>query len=465
MIQEVSTALFEAVSQRLEADGPISRRGVEDANIPDPLRDYLIGILEREAERIASTINEQRDEWVAESVDVRRARTAFAVAASRNVQIPADRTETVLRSACDSVVRYLIQPARALQAAVFEGRASDRVEVEDILDGIRPFAAYPYFQDVLQHYFNEKEIEDIDRARLEGIFQRIDRQMTSDFEPADWADLLDPLFETLAAADPYKEGVPAEMLRLFFRDKEAGELLIRLEDFEDDDLIARSELSAVLEAPPVVVEEEPEVELEEIQEVEEVEDVQPERAAAPQQRPPDVAARQQSPQKEAEKPSEGAGPVPLWKQFQQKPAQQQAPPKAPPQRQPPPQRPAPQPSKASPPSGPSKPIWQQFRPDPAAGTIPADVSQKSSNLENLERNVLGQRAAASRRMFVRQIFGGSEDKYREALDRLSVARSWAEASKIIAKEIFRPNDVNIYDDAAVSFTNLVEDRFSEQQRS
>jgi hypothetical protein len=77
----------------------------------------------------------------------------------------------------------------------------------------------------------------------------------------------------------------------------------------------------------------------------------------------------------------------------------------------------------------------------------------------LERSVLGDRAARDRDLFVRSLFNGSRDEYEAALDRLSRTQSWSEASRVIANEVFRRHQVNIYSEPAVSFTNAVESRF------
>lgn len=136
------------------------------------------------------------------------------------------------------------------------------------------------------------------------------------------------------------------------------------------------------------------------------------------------------------------GPTPRWKQFHQGKAQ---------------------PSSEGGESA-STARWKQFSPrknqsseeSAAVQDRPDDVEQRMQALEN---DVMGAANASKRDLFVRQLFNGSTDHYMKVLAQLRSADSWNEASQIIAQEVFRKNKINIYSDAAVSFTNSVERRF------
>jgi len=95
---------------------------------------------------------------------------------------------------------------------------------------------------------------------------------------------------------------------------------------------------------------------------------------------------------------------------------------------------------------------------PTSASAPPS-SSASSEIETLERSVLGDSQPPQRGVYVRQLFGDSIDHYHRVLRRLDDADSWGEASQIIAQDVFRKNKVNIYSDAAVHFTNAVESRF------
>ena len=111
------------------------------------------------------------------------------------------------------------------------------------------------------------------------------------------------------------------------------------------------------------------------------------------------------------------------------------------------------------------PLWARFKPSPSRDTN-ADASSLSPDaVDNetraLERHLLGSIPPSHRTAYVRQLFQGSVDDYRRTLERIRDATSWNEASNIIAKDIFQANQVNIYSDVAVHFTDAVEAHFRE----
>lgn len=427
MIHDVSTALSEALVTAIPTDKALGRADVEAADIPQSIRDYMLAVMEQQAERVAADINRVRDPWVAESADVSRARTALGIAMSRSVHIPVSEVESVLNEAAETVVAYLVRPTRTLNRHLLRAD-EDEIDVDELHERLHRFTAYPYFAEVLQHYFAEKEIVRVDRSRLNALLPRIDRQMTSDFEPDEWADVLEPLFETLAYMPPFERGVPAQLIQTFFRDKEAGRQLAQVESYDAGTIIARDEIIDLLSSPK-----------------RREEAIPPPSPVAPA--PPRPAEAEPPPPPAPErKPVE---PLPLWMQFQKQPAEQKSNPRA---------------------GSAPKPMWQQFQVEPSAPAEPAYPTQHDSpedsrpGLDAVERLVLGERGAKHRTMFVRRIFQDSEADYHTSLEALAEAGSWHEASRVIAERIFRRFDVNIYDDAAVTFTNTVEQRFAQRRR-
>lgn len=74
--------------------------------------------------------------------------------------------------------------------------------------------------------------------------------------------------------------------------------------------------------------------------------------------------------------------------------------------------------------------------------------------------MLGATGLQSRDLFVKHLFGQSTEEYERVLQRLWTAENWAEASQIIADEVFRKHKVNIYSEPAVLFTDATQARFS-----
>ena len=131
----------------------------------------------------------------------------------------------------------------------------------------------------------------------------------------------------------------------------------------------------------------------------------------------------------------------------------------------------------------SQPLWTQFQKrkptsdsDVDSSSSPASETQSPSSsslsdstsvssdptddLSALEREVFGS-TPPKRTEYIQKLFQGDEDAYRQTLERLRATESWSTASQIIASEVFREYQVNIYSDAAVHFTNAVEAGFQE----
>ena len=108
--------------------------------------------------------------------------------------------------------------------------------------------------------------------------------------------------------------------------------------------------------------------------------------------------------------------------------------------------------------GGAAPLWQRFA-EPATAPLVRAVpapAPPSGSLDDVERRVLGEGADDRRDGFVAELFGGSADDYHRTLLALDGARSWTEATQIIARDVFQKHRVNIYSDPAVAFTDAVE---------
>ncbi len=99
------------------------------------------------------------------------------------------------------------------------------------------------------------------------------------------------------------------------------------------------------------------------------------------------------------------------------------------------------------------PRWMQFYQQPPA------APSTEPTLDAVERAVLGPEGIRNRELFIQALFGGDFASYAQVLQQLYRASTWAEASQIIAQEVFRRYQVNIYSEPAVAFTEAVERRY------
>ncbi len=125
-----------------------------------------------------------------------------------------------------------------------------------------------------------------------------------------------------------------------------------------------------------------------------------------------------------------------------------------------------------------QPMWQQFlRPDQmdvlmgSSDTDEDELIDEDSLFENAENQaednkinekpdledfIVGQEG-----VFVKQIFGGKKKKYKTALKKIQDFGDWDTASEFIHEHIFSPNEVDMFSDIAVEFTDRLQSYFEE----
>ena len=414
MLRTVADAVSEAVLASLAPERPYSPAAFSTSPVPRPVAHFLEHVIAWNLEDVASELRHINTEWFDdENAEVLAARDALNEAIAEHAHIPQHRWKKQVSNAVYHSLHYLVRPAPALADFAFEGITAS-MPVSLVRKRISFFSPYSYLSDAADVYFEEKNLRKIDRERFLAMLRQVDRQMTGENTSDEWIALLQPLLEYVKLI-PASDGgdIPLPLLILFFEEKAAPAAVQRLEQLQDPEsgreTVDTRELRNVLES------------------------------CAPDGQ---VATGQAA--KEA--PSVGASPdpsseaVPLWKQFQNRPKDA---------------------SGASGSSSPAesgqreessdmRPRWQQFQ------SKRVERSGGNGNPDDVERQVLGKRGKRNRRMFVRRLFGGSEEAYFEALRRLARANTWPQASRIIAEDVFKKHGINIYSDEAVSFTDAVE---------
>lgn len=80
-----------------------------------------------------------------------------------------------------------------------------------------------------------------------------------------------------------------------------------------------------------------------------------------------------------------------------------------------------------------------------------------------ETSDLSKYLSDERDRFVKEIFGGSEQAYDKAIEKIAGYENWRSASKYIQKEVFKRNMVNLYSKTAVNFTDRLQNYFLEKE--
>ena len=363
-----------------------------------------------------------RSDWLDyEHEAVQHARQALADTLVGHGHFPAAVWETSLREAVEQVTAYLVRPAATLASFVFQ-EESQTVPVQAINWRLGYFKGYGYFHEAMRLYIEQKQVRQIDRAHFANLVHKIDQKITKDYDAASWLRLLASLFDLARRAG--SGGLPVPLLQAFFKDKDAEDILHRLhraqqhrgvETLDEDDLLRL--LEAVDEPAPVAMHQTPTI---------------------------------------APAPSDPAqGPVPRWKQYQQDETRTLS--GAPRGRSG--LARAPEEARPAPSSREAQPRWMQFRAE-AEPNAPASAAPSGPmDFAAVEQAVLGEAGARNRDVFVNTLFAHSIDDYERVLRYLHTAPTWAEASQIIAEEVFRRHQVNIYSDPAILFTDTAEARF------
>jgi len=454
MASSIVDELFDRLIHAFPADHRYGHSDFSADPMPGPVAHFLDQLLQRRLDLEMRNMRDATSAWVdADHPEVHDAARAFRSAIQPHVRIPQSEWESVLRRAVQRVTAYLVHPTQTLTDFVFGSEEGAR-PVASIRERVRFFSAYPYLREAIDTLIKRENASSLQRSRFQAALRRVDEEMTADYDADDWMRLTDPLFRLMELTS--HRGAPVSFLQTFFQSKGASDVAQRLQaaSLEQGTMVLdRSDLRKLIagtatpsgDAAPDPATTPP----------------APSRtpSADPSERAPSNRNASVSSSSESSNASSSTsnGPTPLWKQFQDAGGLSAD--------NPPSQAPTPANDVAD-----DAPLWQRFRPastSSAAAPSPASSNTQPSEAERdlapLERAVMGERGPSNRDLFVRELFNGSTEDYRQTLQRLREAPNWTRASQIIAQDVFRTHRVNIYSEPAVLFTNAVEDRF--RQRS
>jgi len=489
MSRPLADPLYERLLDAFPATRTYTRADWDAAAMPDPVAHFLGQLLRHHSRREARRLRRARTKWVNyDHPDVETAVRTFFEAVEAHTQVPADEWEDTLRRATYHATAHLVRPVSVLADFVYAEQQAE-LRLSEVLWRMTFFGPYAYLREAVQAFAEKRDLDVLGPDRFERFLRRIDERITSGYDADRWLRLLDPLFATARQAGG-REQVPVSLLRTFFAEKDRDDVERRLRAYaeeghrhvtpralhrliEETEAGPASRASKSKEAPspstgPTASTPDPGPP--------EPPSSSPSSSSPPPSGPPSdeeiwgVAGSARPEEGDAPDPSsDERRDVPLWKQFQQ--GRTTA-------------------AKGETSDGKSggdrrqEPLWARFREGSderlseavsgerdagdgsgaagsAASPSGASASGRNDELDRLEQAVLGRVNPSHRGVYIQQLFGGDETNYRQVLRRLADADSWGEASQLIASDIFRAHKVNIYSDAAVHFTNAVEERFRE----
>ncbi|MFK7844078.1 MAG: hypothetical protein AB8G77_02165 [Rhodothermales bacterium] len=552
MLREVSESLFEYLIEAFPTEKSYTRNDIEQDPMPPLLAHFLGQTLQHRLDVEVEHLRTVRSTWFDyEHPDVQHAYKSFVAALAQYSHIPAEEWRSTLKRATKLVIAHLILPTHTLVEFVFR-EEDGPLAAPVIYREISYFAAYPYLREAVETFLKKRQLKEIDRTRFSSLLTQVDRHMTANYSVDQWMRMLRPLFDLMRRVpETRNQGVPIDMLAMFFGDKEAYEIQGRLQVEKEVHRIATIDengLRRVIDGSVGPFEQELQATPPPVQSM-------PSNTAMPPSNPVSAPAAASTPsylpaeeappappveekpvpkEDDAQKPlwerfqkstgtdkekavspaasaekKEAEDAVPLWMRFQKagaksisstmKPDAPAAPEQAPVAKDTP-QPVNPVPDTAVPPGGmedrapappqkepnpyasqpepaatygsqfvnpPPSPYGAQDKPSVFPDAVPpsaepyqhVDPEPTLTPLEALEHTVLGGFGANNREMFVEHLFSGSNEAYEDLLTSLTELNSWEEASQLIAGEVFKKNQVNIYSPAAIMFTESIEEQY------
>lgn len=451
------------ILREIPADSPVRKSVIDESHLPENLRQFLVRMLDRRIELTMHESFESAGEWFDATSGV--ARDLFSElldTARESARFPQDQWTDAVRRTTDLVVRYSVKPVDTLVLFAF-GVDGESIHSTDLRRCVRFFRDHRPIRRAVIHFLDGHPTDPVARDDFEEGLRHFHDRLTSEYTADQWIEALDSLQELTTWSGLKHESVPVEGAVTLFRhlglerlaariDEEAGRrqaVFVKRETLEQ---LVRSELS--IEAAWSATADE--------QSGKQASD-HSEWAPGPGWTPPvlsqdseDRSEDQNSSESDSsgepsdadsagadEDDADDDGEIPLWKQYQ-------------------PDLPR---SRASELENDDAPLWKTYSEDEE--TTGARIASEApvvtdsgavGGLENLETTLLGDRSDRRSR-YVRILFKGDTEAYAETLAMISEVSSWEQVSRILSRRVFKRYDVDIYGEAAVEFTDALEQSF------
>ncbi len=369
-------------------------------------------------------------------------------------QFPADEWPKAVNHAVGTMLDYLIDPVPTLLDFCYAG-GSAAVSVGDLRRRAGYFREYPYVEQAVQAYTQKKGDKRVSRQELQTTLNHVVRQYTADFSVDDWMRTLEPLLEFVHVSGHVDGGLPVafviDFLAAHHRPDVASFVEVEARMAKADMISAGTLRRLVVEALETAREQ---------AEAAAREEAAAERARIDAARQPetDTASLKRTgaaPGHAQHRSSDKGASKPLWQQYAEQHEHDTD------------SGHADNTDSGQAGGTSSAPLWKSFqdRLQPSAGpgspsAGPGSSSAPLGELPDAVLDVLG-RASGQTDHFIATLFKGDRSSFEDVIRRLQTAGSWSAASTILARDVFKRFDVDIYSDDAVAFTNAVEARYSE----
>lgn len=206
LIDDVTRRL---VSRLPETQSYYSLADLHDFQIPN----FIITRIELELRKnLADSIVPPATDWAnMKSANVNICWDNFIKAIHEQVRLPRSFARPVIEVAVADVLDLLIEPRSNMVEMIF-GTATT-LKFEEIRHAASYVTVYSYLPESLIKYMHRKQLQVISKEKAQQIVVLVDEKLTEKYNPLNWAQLIDPLFELLG------EEIESEVFRRFFLDK------------------------------------------------------------------------------------------------------------------------------------------------------------------------------------------------------------------------------------------------------
>lgn len=151
-------------------------------------------------------------DWADMSADsVQEAWQQFTDAIVEEVRMPASFAKTVMETSVGDVLEVIVKPRVAIPDIIFGNK--NELSSEELTKQIKFITVNGYLSSAVVRYMERKNKDSITREQCEKVIAKVDKGLTSTYNPLNWAQLLEPLFVLTGPS------VDSNLFRLFFEDK------------------------------------------------------------------------------------------------------------------------------------------------------------------------------------------------------------------------------------------------------
>ena len=233
IVRHITQQLVSKLSDRKDFYTPKYLREIE---IPE----FIVERVEVEMERnLDDSVVPPYTEWAdMNNETVQEAWEQFIEAIVAEARMPKIYAQSVIETAVADTMEILIQPRQNIPEAIFG--PDKALDIKTIEKRVKAVTVYKHLGNAVLRYMKRRNLKALTYEQCENIIKKVDEKLVEKYNPLNWTQLLNPLFELL------QNDVDTTLLRLFFEDKEINRTARKLDMLNTS--LSKTQLIEVLSA-------------------------------------------------------------------------------------------------------------------------------------------------------------------------------------------------------------------------